>query len=164
MSEEPLQRRQGDISLYGGDGESMPQDMWTHRTADVGAVRNALDDALYGAVAHLERIVQRKMSLDKGLHPSCKRNYTSLGLAPVGSALPVNHQAVSLPVDVVTGEARKLPHTQAGVEERPHNKSLLVALAGLGQTGGFLLDKRLTLILIRHVVYCRVCVMETRRR
>jgi hypothetical protein len=27
MSEEPLQRRQGDISLHGGNGEGMPQDV-----------------------------------------------------------------------------------------------------------------------------------------
>ncbi len=65
MSEEPLQRRQRNISLYGGDGEGMPQDVRAHRTADVGAVRNALDDALYGAVAHPERIVQRKVPLDE---------------------------------------------------------------------------------------------------
>jgi len=57
MSEEPLQRRQGDISLHGGDGKSMPQDMGAHRTADVGEVRNALDDALDGARAHPKRIV-----------------------------------------------------------------------------------------------------------
>ncbi len=46
-------------------------------------IRNALDDALYGAVAHPERIVQRKVPLDEGLHPSCKGNHPPLGLAPV---------------------------------------------------------------------------------
>ncbi len=57
MSEEPLERRQGDISLHGGDGEGMPQDVRAHRTAYVGEVRNALDDALDGARAHPKRIV-----------------------------------------------------------------------------------------------------------
>jgi len=70
--------------------------------------------------------------LDEGLYPRREWNYPPLGFAPVRSSLPIDHEAVPLPVDVVTGEARKLPYPQAGVEERPHNKSLLVALAGLG--------------------------------
>ena len=52
MSKKPLRRRQRNISLYGGDGKSMAQDVWRYQTADVGAVRNALDDALDGAGAH----------------------------------------------------------------------------------------------------------------
>ncbi len=155
MPEKPLQRRQGDISLYGGDGKGVPQDMRAHQTANVGEVRNALDDALYGAVAHPERIVQRKVPLDEGLYPSCKGNHPSLGLAPVGSSLPIDHEAVSLSVDVVTRQVRKLPYPQAGVEERPHDKSLLVRRARLGYAGGFLLGERFTFVLVRHYTYCR---------
>ncbi|MCZ6773749.1 MAG: hypothetical protein O7G83_17455 [Proteobacteria bacterium] len=67
MSEKPLQRRQRDVSLHGGDGEGVPQDVRRYRPADTRPVRNALDDALYGAIAHPERIVQRKVPLDEGL-------------------------------------------------------------------------------------------------
>ncbi len=132
MPEKPLQRRQGDISLYGGDGEGMPQDVRTHRTADVGEVRDALDDALNGAGAHPKRIVQCKVPLDEGLYPRRQRDNPALGFAPLESSLPIDHETVSLPVDVVSGEARKFPYPQTGVEERPHNQSLLVGLAGLG--------------------------------
>ncbi len=41
--------------------------LFRHRTAYVGEVRDALNDALYGAIAHPERIVQRKVPLDEGL-------------------------------------------------------------------------------------------------
>ena len=105
VPEESLQRRQRNISLYGGDGEGMPQDMWAHRTADVGEVRHALDDALNGAGAHPKRIVQRKVSHYEGLYPCRERDNPALGFAALGSTLSVNHEKVPLPVNVVTAEA-----------------------------------------------------------
>ena len=68
--------------------------MGCYRPADACPVRNALDDVLYGAVAYPERIVQRKVPLDEGLHPSCKGNHPPLGLAPVRSSLSIDHEAV----------------------------------------------------------------------
>ncbi len=74
-----------------------------------------------------------------------------------GNARPEPKIRVALPVDVVSGEARKLPYPQAGVEERSHDKSLRVRRARLGYAGGFLLGERLTLILVGHAVYCTAC-------
>ncbi len=41
-SEEPLQRRQRNISLHGGDGEGVPQDVRRYRPADTRPVRHAV--------------------------------------------------------------------------------------------------------------------------
>ncbi len=68
MPEESLQRRQRNISLHSGDGKGMAQDVWRYRPTDTRPVCHALDDALNGAVAHPERIVQRKVPLDEGLY------------------------------------------------------------------------------------------------
>ena len=105
MSEEPLQRRQGDISLHGGDGEGMPQDVRAHRTADARAVCHALDDALDGARPHTEHLMERKMSLYEGLYPRRERDNPSLGFAPIGASLPIDHKTMPLPLNVVTAEA-----------------------------------------------------------
>ena len=42
MPEESLQRRQRNISLYGGGGEGMAQDVWRYRPADTRPVRHAV--------------------------------------------------------------------------------------------------------------------------
>ncbi len=83
MSEEPLQRRQRNISLYGGDGKGMSQDVWRYRPTDTRPVRNALDDALDGARPHTEHLMERKMSLYEGLYPRRERDNPSLGFAPI---------------------------------------------------------------------------------
>ncbi len=105
MSEEPLQRRQGDISLHGGNGEGMPQDVRAHRTAYACEVGHALNDALYGPRPHTDRLMERKVSFYKGLYARCERDNPTLGFAPVGAPLPMDNKTVPLPVYIVTAEA-----------------------------------------------------------
>ena len=105
MPEEPLQGRQRNISLYGGNGKGMPQDVWRYRPTDARVVCHALDDALNGARTHTEGIVERKVSLYQGLYPRRERDNPALGFTPVGATLSIYHKTVPLPLDVVTAEA-----------------------------------------------------------
>ncbi len=67
----------------------------------------------------------------KGLDAGTQRNHPALGFAAEGSALAVDHQAVSLPVEISSFEVGKLGDPESGVKKGPDDEFLwgLQALA-----------------------------------
>ena len=69
------------------------------------------------------------MSFEQWLHSGRERNHSALRLRAVPSTLAVDHETVSLPVDVVFGEMRELRYAESGVEECPHDQFFFVRVA-----------------------------------
>src|SRR4029450_5796679 len=99
-----------------------------HRAVDVGFVGNTLEDTLNGAGRHANGVMDSKVSVNQWAYPVGKGNDTALGLRAVDTTLAVDHQPVVLPVDVFACKSSQLGYSQAGVEECPDNKALLVRL------------------------------------
>jgi hypothetical protein len=57
---------------------------------------------------HAHGVVRGEMPLQEGLDASRQGNDAPLGLGAVRTALAVDHEAVTLPINVVFGERRQL--------------------------------------------------------
>lgn len=117
----------------------MPQDVRGDRPVDVGAVGDALHELLNSPLADSQRVVNRKVAFEQGLHPGGEGNYAAFGRAPIGAPFAIDHQAVGLPVNVIFREAGQLCDAQARNQERPDHELFHVCLARIGQAGGFVL-------------------------
>jgi len=91
-------------------------------------------------------------------NPAGERDDPDFRFLSIGSALAVDPDLLLLPLDVLRGEAAKLGHSEAGVEECPDDELLLRRLAGVGELVGLLGSERFTDVLIRHRPSCFVRV------
>ena len=105
----------------------------------MGFVRNVFKDALNGARCHANGVMDGKVPVNERAYPVGEREDATLGPHSVGAAFAVDHEAVSLPVNVLARESRELANAQSGIEKRPDNQALLVRLTGSGQAVGFVL-------------------------
>ncbi len=78
------------------------------------------------------------------------RGDPALGFAAEGSALAVDHQAVSLPVEIGSFEVGQLGDPESRVEKDPDNEFFFVGVAGVGQAGCFISGKRFAFVLVAH--------------
>lgn len=133
-----------------GDRKGVAQDMRGHLLADVGAIDRARHELLDGPLADAERVVHGTVPFEQGLHPIGEGNHEAFDLGALGTALALDHQAVSMPIEVVFREARQLRDTKARVEERPDQELFQVRLAGIGQVVGLVLGKRFAFVSVGH--------------
>ena len=73
-----------------------------------------------------------------------------LDLLPKGPRLAVDHQAVSLPVEIGSFEVGKLGDAEARVQKGPDDEFLFVGVAGIGQAGCLVCRERFTFVLVAH--------------
>jgi hypothetical protein len=116
MPSEPLQGREGDTFLHGGNGKGVSEHVRGHRAIDTGFVGNTLEDALKGASCLSDGVMNGKVSVNQRAYPVCEGNDAALGLCAVDTAFAINHQSVVLPVDVFSCESGQLGDSQAGIE------------------------------------------------
>lgn len=69
MPQEALKGRKRKSFLNCGNRKGVTQHVGTNRTADPGALGNALDDALDGALSHAKPLVEREVRLDQRSYP-----------------------------------------------------------------------------------------------
>ena len=86
----------------------------------------------------------------RGWIRALKGNHPALGFAAEGSAFAVDHQAVSLLVEIRSFEVGKLGDPESGVKKGPDDEFLFVGVAGVGQAACFISGKRFAFILVAH--------------
>jgi hypothetical protein len=150
MAQEPLKRRQRDALLDCRDREGVAQHMGGHGAADAGPIGHALDQDLHSAGRHAHGVVQGEMALQEGLDARRQGNDAPLGPGAIRTALAIDREAVTLPVDIVFCELREFRDPKPSVKQRPDHELLLVRLARVGQAGRLILGQRFAFELIGH--------------
>jgi hypothetical protein len=97
----------------------MPQHMGGHGSTDMRLVGDLLHQGLHGADADLQAVMQGEMAFQQGLDAWGQRHHAAFGALPLRPAFAVDHEAVVLPVEVVSGEVGQFRHAEAGLQQGP---------------------------------------------
>src|SRR5713101_2398298 len=100
----------------------MPEDVRRNLPADLCAVRNHAHHALDGAHTHFEFVPEREVSFDEGLDSCAQGNDAAFRLRAEGPSLSIDHNPVSLPIDVFFRKACELGNAESGIEECPDDE------------------------------------------
>jgi hypothetical protein len=150
MAEDILQRSGGDALLDTRHGKGVAQDMGRDGSADMRAVGHLFDHPLNRSDADLQTVMQSQMAFEGRLDTRRQRNHPPFGQLPVGPALPVDHQAVVLPVEVISGEVGQFRHSEPSIQQCPYDQFFFMGLTGVGQPVGFVRGKGLSFVLVAH--------------
>lgn len=69
--------------------------------------------------------MQTQVTFDEWLHSRREWDDSTFGLRAVGSAFPIDHQSVGLPVNVVLLKSGQFGDSKAGVKQRPDKSVFL---------------------------------------